>query len=112
MLRAVNRVRAHHGLDKLQGSRRLRRLARRHSRRMARAGGIFHQTNLTELVPKGSWNYLGENVAVVPDLRTAMRAFMNSDPHRRNILFPQYRRLGVGAVEKNGAVFVTQIFSG
>ena len=53
----------------------------------------------------------GENIA--KGQRTAehvMRAWMDSDGHRKNILNPDFTEIGVGYSEKNGTTFWTQIF--
>ncbi|HEX6206878.1 MAG TPA: CAP domain-containing protein [Actinomycetota bacterium] len=97
----------------------LSRIARRHSRRMASMGTLHHNPNLVEQVRGRRWQRLGENVGVVGptgNLRETLRmlhgAFMNSDPHRRNILYRPFRRVGVGLVRNDGRVWVTIVFLG
>ncbi|HEX6262948.1 MAG TPA: CAP domain-containing protein [Actinomycetota bacterium] len=97
----------------------LSRIARRHSRRMARTGTLHHNPNLVDQVQGRRWQRLGENVGVVGptgDLRETLRllhgAFMNSDAHRRNILYRPFRRVGVGLVRDDGLVWVTVVFLG
>ena len=109
-VRLVNQARAEAGRKPLKREARLDEIAERHAIRMRRAGRLFHQTNLAELVP-GSWTYAGENVGYhrsVPDLH---RAFMASRPHRANILKARFDAIGIGVVrDKSGRVWSTQIF--
>jgi uncharacterized protein YkwD len=82
-----------------------------HSVAMMRKGYLFHSTNLTSLV--SSWSALGENVGVGPSLSLINQAFMNSAPHRANILCRCYRQFGLGVVrDTHGYYWVTQIFLG
>jgi hypothetical protein len=72
----------------------LQSLAQRRSDEMARAGRIYHTSNLGSKV--SGWKRLGENVGRGPDLRDIETAFMNSPSHRENILDPGFSQFGVG----------------
>lgn len=86
-------------------------VARRHSLRMAREGRLYHSTDLTRRVRR--WRYLGENVGVGPSIEDLQQAFMDSPPHRQNILSGRYRDVGVGVVKDSyGTYWVTVIFRG
>lgn len=41
----------------------------------------------------------GENIALAPTLETAHQGLMNSPGHRRNILDPQFGRIGIGVID-------------
>lgn len=41
----------------------------------------------------------GENIALAPTLETAHQSLMNSPGHRRNILDPDFGRVGIGIVD-------------
>lgn len=55
---------------------------------------------------------VGENLALAPTLQTAHNGLMNSEGHRRNILDPDFGRIGVGVIDNGvyGKMFV-QIFT-
>ena len=72
----------------------LQSLAQRRSDEMARAGRIYHTSNLGSKV--SGWKRLGENVGRGPNLSDIETAFMNSPSHRENILDPGFTQLGVG----------------
>jgi len=59
-----------------------------------------------------SYQLAGENLALAPTLQTAHNGLMNSEGHRRNILDPEFKRMGVGVIDNGvyGKMFV-QIFS-
>jgi hypothetical protein len=72
----------------------LQSLAQSRANEMAKAGRIYHTTNLGSRV--SGWKRLGENVGRGPELRDIETAFMNSPSHRENILDPGFTQLGVG----------------
>jgi uncharacterized protein YkwD len=116
LLDAMNAVRAKHGLGPLRMSRPLKRAATRHSNSMGRNGYMSHDLYTPSLAnnwtPLSTWlrwywpgpGYtswrMGENIAWgAPELsmRDALRWWMNSTPHRANIL-GNYNRVGIAAV--------------
>src|SRR4030042_3577049 len=42
---------------------------------------------------------VGENLALAPTVQTAHVGLMNSEGHRKNILDPEFKRIGIGVVE-------------
>ncbi len=117
--RLVNRERKDRDRRALRLDEHLSAIAKRHSRRMANKGSLFHNQNLVADVGDRDWSRLGENVGVVPKLDTLKaslkrlhRAFMNSRAHRRNILHRDFRRIGVGIARSDGKVWVTLVFLG
>jgi len=86
-------------------------IARRHSQDMANRGYIFHNQDLPNEV-HGDWRVLGENVGRGGSVDSIHDAFMNSAPHRQNILDGRFNQIGVGTVVKNGYIYVTEVFAG
>jgi uncharacterized protein YkwD len=116
LLDAMNAVREKHGLRPLRMSDALKKAATRHANSMGRNGYSSHDLYTpslnTDWTPIRTWlrwywpgpGYeswtMGENIAWGgPDLskRDAMRFWMNSAPHRANIL-GSFNRVGIAAV--------------
>ena len=59
-----------------------------------------------------SFTYVGENLAYAPSVETAHEGLMESPGHKRNILDPKYRRIGIGVIDSGiyGRMF-TQNFA-
>jgi hypothetical protein len=104
----INAARTSHGLRAYATSSELSAVAYGQARRMAAAQKLYHNPGLASQV--SSWRYVGENVGYGPDVSTLMTAFMNSAPHRANILDHQYTQVGVGAVTVNGTIWVSMVF--
>lgn len=96
----------------LRMQKKLIRVARRHSGRMASAGSIYHNPNLAGNLRRLSWSIAGENVGVGNSIETLHAAFMDSPAHRDNVLRPQFRRVGVGVRSSGGRLWVTVVFVG
>ncbi len=83
----------------------LRSVARAHSRDMFVRGYFSHYTPESkdpfDRLKDANIAYLaaGENLALAPTLPTAHTGLMNSPGHRRNILDPNYHRVGIGAYQ-------------
>ncbi|HVA59600.1 MAG TPA: CAP domain-containing protein [Mycobacteriales bacterium] len=102
----VNAARAHAGLPPLTVAGGTTEVARTWTGQLAAAGALSHNPNLVDdLASHGSpnWTFAAENVGFGPasSADTLFTAYMNSAPHRANILAPQARYLGVGAVSTN-----------
>lgn len=115
--RLLNGERRDKGRPKVRFHRRLNKIARRHSVRMARADRLHHSTDLVSRVRGMRWRRLGENVGVAPrmgarTLKVLHKAFMESLSHRKNILLRPFRRVGVGIARRDGKVWVTVVFMG
>ncbi|GAC1326464.1 MAG: hypothetical protein NVSMB13_11430 [Mycobacteriales bacterium] len=104
----INSARAANGVRPLSVSGDLSSVAQSWSARMAAAGTISHNPNLTSQVT--NWQIVGENVGMGPTTSALCTAFMNSPEHRDNILDPSYTQVGVGTVVSNGTIFVTEDF--
>jgi uncharacterized protein YkwD len=90
----------------------LSRYARRHSQAMADAGEIFHTRDLGAKLKDKDWSAAGENVGAGPSLARLQARFMDSKPHRQNILNRDFEHVAIGVVESHGSFWVTVIFYG
>jgi hypothetical protein len=84
-------------------------LARRHSQEMAAKHTIYHNPNLANDV--SGWQAVGENVGMGGSASSIHQAFMNSAPHRANILDHDFTQVGIGtAFDDKGVLYVTEVF--
>jgi uncharacterized protein YkwD len=107
----VNTIRRHHGLPRFRLDVNLSRFARHHSRQMAQDGYLFHTSSLSSHLSAraSAW---GENVGYAAFVRRVVRMFMDSAPHRANILNSRYRHIGIGCARAGGWWWVTLDFYG
>ena len=101
----LNQERAQHGLKKLRANGRLSLASQRHSNDMTRRKYFEHGNFVGRIKAArylrgyGSWS-VGENIAWGSgDLATPneiVKAWMNSPPHRHNILAAQFKEIGIG----------------
>jgi uncharacterized protein YkwD len=114
MLRATNGSRFNHDVRRVDLSKKLSRIAKHHSAKMAKRNSLFHTNDPSRVYLQGRrWHYWGENVGVtggnVGDLEAA---FMASAPHRWNILNHTYSHVAIGTVRSHGMLWVTVFFWG
>lgn len=107
MLSKINKRRVKNGVGKLSWDRQLGYVARKHAKKMARSGTIFHDDGLGYRVTR--WRALGQNVGEGGGCKKLFRAFWDSAPHRHNIL-GRWSYVGVGSESRNGRIFVQQVF--
>jgi uncharacterized protein YkwD len=107
-----NHARRTREIRTLEFSVSLSRKAEQHSQAMARKGYIYHTRCLSCVFDGYNWSVGGENVGVGATARGLHRAFMDSSPHRRNVLYREYRYVGIGAVRSGGRLWVTVLFMG
>ncbi|MGE5225762.1 MAG: CAP domain-containing protein [Planctomycetaceae bacterium] len=114
MKKATNASRLNHERRRVDLSRALSDLARRHSLKMAREGELFHTANPGKYYLQGrTWRYWGENVGVTGgNVGGLEKAFMASAPHRANILNRTFRHVAIGTVRRDGMLWVTVFFWG
>ncbi len=114
----LNAERAADGLNRLTVSLQLTRVARGWSATMADNDRMEHNPRLAEQV-EGNWTRLGENVGYShgPGVDPAElvdrlhQAFMDSAPHRANVL-GDFNQVGVGVrITSGGTMWVTVNFS-
>jgi len=116
ILAELNRVRRARGLRPLKASRRLARAADAHLRALALAGQFRHEwTNgrpydrwIRRFYPVGAarfWAVAENLIWSTGDLSAtrAAQAWLASPAHRRVLLTPSWRELGIGAVYAVGA---------
>lgn len=106
----INNTRVQAGLGRLVIDDTLVNKAQAWAEQMARAGGISH-SELTEGVGD-NWRTLGENVGVSPSIAQMHQMFMDSPPHRANIVAGKFNRVGVGVAQAGGRYYVAQVFAG
>ena len=116
ILTRLNATRAAHGLRPLVVSDGLENAAVTHSRDLIQAGVFQHDspdgTSFVQRLkhfysPSGysSWT-AGENILYNTadiDADTAIRAWLDSPPHRENMLNPDWREVGIGSVHASTA---------
>lgn len=115
LLRDLNRIRLGHNLPPLHYSSDLTVAARSHAQSMSRAGYFAHELSGSPFdawiqrfyPPRGFTSWIaGENILWSTRPLSADRAisvWMQSPGHRRNILDPAYREVGVATVDANDA---------
>ena len=106
----INSARSGRGLGALTVDGELTAIARRWSQKMANDQRLAHNPNLSREVTQ-NWEKLAENVGFGGDVATIHEAFMNSAPHRANILDGALTHVGVGVVvDGAGQIWVTEVF--
>ena len=122
LLQEMNRARAAHGLRPLSLDAKLQRAARSHSADMLRRGYFAHGPFVTRILRSGARGpFVGENLAwgvgSRGQARGVVRGWLRSPLHRRNLLRPGFRRVGVASLVGSflgaeGARVVTANFAG
>lgn len=111
LLRATNESRARFDVPRIRLNRELSVVARRHSMAMARSGELFHTADVDTYLHAIGWYIWGENVGYTPrEVPSVQQAFMDSPPHRENILNPAFHEIAIGAVRVDGTLWVTVFF--
>jgi uncharacterized protein YkwD len=116
VVREVNRIRAEHNLAPLVRSSSLTRAAASHSRSMATDGYFAHESSDGSVfwqrikafysISGHSYWSVGENLVwASPNLtaRQAVKMWMNSAPHRANLLSTKWHEIGLSAVYSSDA---------
>jgi uncharacterized YkwD family protein/spore coat assembly protein SafA len=114
-----NKEREKQGIKPLKLGRDITRVAQVKSDDMARGNYFSHQSptygSPFDMLKKYGVTYktAGENIAKgqkTPEMVVA--SWMKSEGHRKNILNPNFKEMGVGYATGNGTVYWTQIFIG
>ena len=114
---SANRERAARGLQPLKWNASLALAARLHAQMMAQEGAISHQfpgeMDMGTRISMAGVHFISaaENVAEAPSAAALHQAWMNSPPHRQNILDPELDSLGVAVVERDEQLFAVQDFA-
>lgn len=106
----INQLRAQKGVQPLVVDPELTDIGRRWAQHMAEAGQISHNPDYASQVHQ-DWGKLGENVGMGPDVDTLFDAFVRSAGHYRNLVDPDFNRVGVGVViAPDGTMFTAHQF--
>lgn len=108
-LRDLNALRVSQGLHELCVNPDLTNMARAWSEQMARRGAISHNPNMSKQAP-AVWTKLGENVGVGGTETAIHNALVKSPGHYANLVDAKYTEVGIGVVQSNGRIYVTQNF--
>ena len=118
----MNEARAANHVPPLHADMRLERAARGHSSAMLRSGSFSHGAVGARIRRVGVKSpRVGENLAwgvgQMARARSIVRMWLSSPAHRRNLLDPRFKLVGVGAVRGSysgysGALVITTDFAG
>lgn len=117
ILALTNQDRADHGLKPLAWSPELANAAAAHDGRMANEKSLSHQypgepdVSARAAQAGAHFQAIAENTAMGPSPKAIEKQWMNSTPHRTNILDPQMNVIGIAVVEKGGYLFATEDFA-
>lgn len=118
----INRERSTKGLSTLQWDNSVASVARSYSRRMAREGFFAHtDPDGNSVVERADqfrvrdWQKIGENLFVCSPVDSfsgmAIRGWMRSPTHRKNVLDTAWTGTGIGVARaRDGSIYVTQVF--
>ncbi|MBA2281701.1 MAG: CAP domain-containing protein [Acidimicrobiia bacterium] len=109
-----NAQRAAHGLAPFQQSSCLDGVARSWSVRLASTGRLHHNPSYADqTLACVAWRAAAENVAYNPSPTVLTTAWMQSGPHRANILDPALTVVGIGVtIDAAGTIWATVDFAG
>jgi len=105
MLSLINQERELQGLKSLEEDPALREVARRHCLDMLARGYFSHYTpegkSPFDRMAEGNidFKFAGENLALAPNAKLAMKGFMGSPGHRANILSKDFNLAGIGVID-------------
>jgi uncharacterized protein YkwD len=117
LLEMANESRRQAGLPPLHMSDTLMQAARAHARVMVEHAQLSHQfsgeVSLGQRLALAGvrYDHAGENVAYNYSAENAAEAFMQSPPHRDNLLDPQFDEAGIVAVWSDGRLYVVEDFA-
>ncbi len=117
LLQLANRDRTARGLSPLKWSDALAEAAHQHAVWMARQNALSHQfPGEPAMADRASragarFSSLAENVALGPSAEGIHQQWMNSPPHRANLLDPQLDSVGIAVSDRNGTLFAVEDFS-
>lgn len=112
----TNQARSEHGLQPLQWDNALASAARAHTQKMLDQRQLSHQLQGEPDLPTRAgqagahFHVIAENVAMGANADALQKEWMNSVPHRTNILDPRIDHVGIGAIERNGYLYATVVF--
>jgi len=114
---AANHERESRRLPRLKWSAALASAARLHAQKMAQKNTLSHQfpgepdMGMRIRMAGIRFRAVAENVAQGPSAAVIHAQWMNSPPHRANLLDPDFDSIGIAVVERNRQLFAVQDFS-
>lgn len=117
LLSAANRDRATIGLPPFQWDSNLAAAARIHAQQMAQRSAISHQfpgeqpLQVRAMQAGARFSLIAENVAEGPTPQGLHMQWMNSAPHRANLLDRDLNSIGIAVVQNGNLFFAVQDFS-
>jgi Cysteine-rich secretory protein family len=114
---AANQERAAKKLHPLKWDKALAQAASEHAKRMAQQNTLSHQLPGEEdfkaraLRAGARFSSLAENIAEGQDAPSIHNQWMNSPPHRENLLDPKLDSIGIAVADRNGELFAVEDFS-
>lgn len=117
LLNAANRDRAAAGLSPLKWDNALATAAHQHALRMAKANTLSHQLPgeppMQDRARRAGAHFsmVAENVAQGPSVAGLHTQWMNSPPHRANLLDPQLNAIGISVVQSGNTYFAVEDFA-
>jgi hypothetical protein len=117
LLNAANRDRAAAGLHPLKWDSALATAAHQHALRMAQMNQLSHQFPGEPPVQDRArqagarFSLIAENVAEGPTASGLHTQWMNSPPHRANLLDPELSAVGISVVQSGNMLFAVEDFS-
>ena len=117
LLQLANRDRAAQGLAPLKWSATLAEAAREHALRLAQQNTLSHQLpgepGLADRASRAGARFstIAENVAEGPSAEGIHQQWMNSPPHRANLLDAELDSVGIAVADRKGTLFAVEDFS-
>jgi uncharacterized protein YkwD len=106
----INGSRESSGLPALRWDNEAAAKAQAWAEHLAAQGQLEHSNLSAGFSSK--WAHLAENVAFAGDVGTIHRNLLQSATHRANILSAESTAIGVGIVERDGRIWVVEVFRG
>ncbi|MGC1106327.1 MAG: CAP domain-containing protein [Candidatus Acidiferrales bacterium] len=113
----ANQERSSRGIPALKWDASLAEAARGHALRMAQQNTLSHQFPGEPDVPTrekqagAKMSAAAENIAVGPSTASIHTGWMNSPPHRHNLLDPRLNSIGIAVVQQGENFFAVEDFS-
>lgn len=113
----ANQARAQAGVGELAWNAKLADIALAHAQMMADRKELSHQfpgepTVRQRVISTGlRTNTSGENVAFAGEVEELFTGWMNSPPHKKNLLDPKYNATGIAVVRRGDTLYAVQDFA-
>ncbi len=117
VMELTNADRATQGLQPLKWDPALAQAATEHAQLMTEQPALSHQyPGEPDLVARAGtagahFRSIAENVALAPSAEALEKEWMNSAPHRANILDPRMNAIGIGVVKRGGNYYAVEDFA-